>query len=88
MKPGYRTTEFAAMAAGLVVAALVAAGALAPEERESATALLGEAAVAVAALWGALRAVVAYIEGRTALKAGGTSYEVRVTSEEQAREGR
>lgn len=34
VKPGYRTTEFVAMAAALVVAALVAAGVLGPEERE------------------------------------------------------
>jgi hypothetical protein len=88
MKPGYRTTEFVAMAAGLVVAALVAAGVLAPEEKEGATAVLSEAAVAVVALWGALRAVVSYIEGRTALKARESSYELRVTSEEQVGERR
>jgi uncharacterized membrane protein len=88
MKPGYRTTEFVAMGAALVVAGLVAAGVLAPEEKEGATAVLSEAAMAAVALWGALRAVVAYIEGRTALKREGTSYELRVASEEQVREGR
>jgi uncharacterized membrane protein len=68
-KPGYRTTEFVATVAALAVAALVAAGVLAPEEREGATAALSEALMAALALWGALRVVAAYVEGRTQLKA-------------------
>jgi|GEM_PF-6217076 uncharacterized membrane protein len=68
-KPGYRTTEFVTTLAALAVAALVAAGVLAPEEREGATAALSEAVMAGLALWGALRVVVAYVEGRTQLKA-------------------
>ena len=67
-KPGYRTTEFVTTLAALAVAALVAAGVLAPEEREGATAALSEAVMAGLALWGALRVVVAYVEGRTQRK--------------------
>lgn len=69
-KPGYRTTEFVTTIAALAVAALAAAGVLAPEEREGATAALSEALMAGLALWGALRVVAAYVEGRTRLKAG------------------
>jgi hypothetical protein len=72
-KPGYRTTEFVTTVAALVVAALVAAGALAPEERDGATAALSDAVMAGLALWGALRVVAAYVEGRTRLKAGDPS---------------
>jgi uncharacterized membrane protein len=67
-KAGYKTTEFVTTLAALAVAALVAVGVLAPEEREGATAALSEAVMAGLALWGALRVVVAYVEGRTRLK--------------------
>lgn len=68
-KPGYRTTEFVTTLAALAVAVLVAAGVLAPDDREGATAALSEAVMAGLALWGALRVVAAYVEGRTRLKA-------------------
>jgi hypothetical protein len=78
MKPGYRTTEFVAMGAALVVAGLVAAGVLAPEEKEGATAVLSEAAMAVGGAVGRAAGGGGVYRGADGAEAG--RYELRVTS--------
>lgn len=67
-KPGYRTTEFYATLAALLVAALVAFGLVAKEDAGTITAALTDAITALVSLAVAARVVVEYIRNRTAVK--------------------
>lgn len=74
-KPGYRTTEFYATLAALLVAALVAFGLVAKEDAGTITTALADAIAAIVSLAVAARVVVEYIRNRTALKLDGSGKE-------------
>ena len=68
MKPGYRTSEFYATLATLVVSALVTIELIAPADEGAATLALADALAAGAALVSAAAVVARYIHARTSLK--------------------
>lgn len=74
-KPGYRTTEFYATLAALLVAALVAFGVVAQDDAPGLEAALADAIAAIVSLAVAARVVVEYIRNRTALKLDGNGKE-------------
>lgn len=70
MKAGYRTTEFAAMVASLVVTVLVLLGVLNTGDEAAIEDALVEIVLALGSLASNAAVVVAYIRSRTALKSG------------------
>lgn len=70
MKAGYRTTEFAAVLASLVVTVLVLAGVVNAEEEAEVHDALVQIVLAVGSLLSNAAIIVAYIRSRTMLKTG------------------
>lgn len=70
MKAGYRTTEFAALVASLVVTILVLSGVMNAEEEAAVHGALVEIVLALGSLLTNTAVVVAYIRSRTELKRG------------------
>jgi ribosomal protein S11 len=70
-KPGYRTTEFYATLAALLVAALVAFGIVSQEDAPGLETAITDALAAIISLAVAARVVVEYIRNRTAVKLNG-----------------
>lgn len=71
LKPGYRTTEFAAVLASLVVTILVLAGVINAEDEARWRETVLQMVLAIGTLLSNAAIIVAYIRSRTALKAGG-----------------
>jgi hypothetical protein len=70
-KPGYRTTEFYATLAALLVAALVAFGIVTQDDAASLEAAIADGIAAIAAFAVAARVVMEYIRNRTTVKLHG-----------------
>ncbi len=71
VRAGYRTTEFAAVAASLVVTVLVLAGVINTEEEAELHDALVQIVLALGSLLTNAAVVMAYIRSRTELKRGG-----------------
>ena len=70
-KAGYRTTEFAAVLASLVVTILALAGVINADEEEGLHGALVEIVLALGSLLSNAAIIVAYIRSRTVLKGAG-----------------
>lgn len=71
MKAGYRTTEFAAVLASLVVTILVLGGVVNAEDEAKLHEAVLQIVLAIGSLLSNAAIIVSYIRSRTALKKGG-----------------